>query len=91
MVAHDIAKAPLSDEVVFVENITKTRPGEGFWKSIVKGPSSFAIHVPDEINQTAGYLAMMTYMAPPPAPPGSSPEQRAEVAGEAAGRAAGRS
>ena len=80
MVAHDIAKAPLSDEVVFVENITKTRPGEGLWKSIVKGPSSFAIHVPDEINQTAGYLAMMTYMAPPPAPPGSSPEQRAEVA-----------
>ena len=80
MVAHDIAKAPLSDEIVFVENVTKMRPGEGLWKSIVKGPSSFAIHVPDEVNQTAGYLAMMTYMAPPPAPPGASPEQRAEVA-----------
>jgi len=80
MVAHDIAKAPLSDEIVFVENITKMRPGEGLWKSVVKGPSSFAIHVPDEVNQTAGYLAMMTYMAAPPAPPGSSPEQRAEVA-----------
>lgn len=80
MVAHDIAKAPLSDEIVFVENVTKMKPGEGLWKSIAKGPSTFAIHVPDEINQTAGYLAMMTNMAPPPAPPGSSPEQRAEYA-----------
>ena len=80
MVAHDIGKAPLSDEVVFVENITKMRPGEGLWKSIVKGPTTFAIHVPDEVNQTAGYLAMMTYMGPQQAPPGSSPEQRAELA-----------
>src|SRR5215831_7740257 len=81
MVAHDIKKAPLSDEIVFVENVTKMKPGEGLWKSIVKGPSTFAIHVPDEVNQTAGYLAMMTYMAPPPAPPGATPEQRADVAG----------
>src|SRR5262249_21717470 len=50
------------------------------WKTIVKGPSTFAVHVPDEINQTAGYLAMMTSMQPPPAPPGSTPEQRAEYA-----------
>jgi hypothetical protein len=80
LVAHDISRAPLSDQIVFVENAVKTRPGEGFWKSIVKGPSSFAIHVPDEVNQTAGYLAMMTYMAAPPAPQGTSPEQRAEWA-----------
>jgi hypothetical protein len=80
LVAHDVAKAPLAGEIAFVENATKTKPGDGFWKSIVKGPSTFAIHVPDEVNQTAGYLAMMTYMAPPPAPQGSSPEQRAEWA-----------
>ena len=80
MVAHDVSKAPLSDEIVFVENITKMRPGEGLWKSIVKGPSTFAIHVPDEVNQAAGYLAMMTYMAPPQAPQGASPEERAELA-----------
>ena len=60
MVAHDVAKAPLSDEIVFVENITKMKPGDGLWKSIVKGPSTFAIHVPDEVNETAGFLAMMT-------------------------------
>ncbi len=80
LVAHDPAKAPLADELVFVENVTKMKPGEGLWKSIVTGPDSFAIHVPDETNQTVGYLAMMTYMAPPTAPQGSSPEQRAEFA-----------
>ncbi len=80
LVAHDISKAPLSDEIVFVENVTRTKPGEGLWKSIVKGPSTFSIHVPDEVNQTAGYLAMVTYMGPPQAPQGSSPEKRAEIA-----------
>lgn len=83
LVAHDFAKAPLSDEIVFVEDASKKRPGEGLWKSIVKGPSTFAIHVPDEINETAGYLAMITYLGPPPAPQGSSPEQRAELAATA--------
>jgi hypothetical protein len=80
LVAHDIAKAPLSDEIVFVENAVRTKPGEGLWKSVVKGPGTFAIHVPDEVNQSVGYIAMMTYMAPPPPPQGSSPEQRAEFA-----------
>ncbi len=80
LVAHDVAKAPLADEIVFVENAKKTRPGEGLWKTIVKGPGAFAIHVPDEVNQSAGYLAMMTYMGPAQAPQGASPEQRAEFA-----------
>jgi hypothetical protein len=80
LVAHDPAKAPLSDNVVFVENVTKMKPGEGLWKSIVKGPSTFAVHVPDEVNQAAGYIAMVTFMGPPQAPQGSSPEKRAEIA-----------
>jgi hypothetical protein len=80
LVAHDTAKAPLSDGIVFVENVAKMRPGEGLWQSVVKGPTTFAIHVPDEINQTAGYLAMMTYMGPAQAPQGSSPEERAAFA-----------
>jgi hypothetical protein len=81
-VAHDPTRAPLADNLVFVENVTKMKPGEGLWKSVVKGPGTFAIHVPDEVNHTAGYIAMMTYMAPPPAPQGSSPEQRAKFAAE---------
>jgi hypothetical protein len=80
LAAHDTAKAPLSDDIVFVENVTKMKPGEGLWKSIVKGPTTFAIHVPDEVNQAAGFLGMMTYMGPPQAPQGATPAQRAELA-----------
>ncbi len=50
------------------------------WQTLVEGPTTFAIHVPDQINQTAGFLGMMTHMAAPPAPQGSSPEERAEFA-----------
>ncbi|MES2626552.1 MAG: hypothetical protein V4628_14805 [Pseudomonadota bacterium] len=80
LVAHDPSRAPLAADVIFVENATRKQTGEGLWQSIVTAPGTFAIHVPDEINQSAGYLAMMTYMAPPPAPPGSSPEARLEFA-----------
>jgi hypothetical protein len=83
MVAHDPARAPLADSLVFVENVTRMKPGEGLWKNIVKGPSTFAIHVPDVVNHTTGYLAMMTYMAAPPAPQGASPEERAKFAATA--------
>jgi hypothetical protein len=80
MVAHNPAKAPLADNVVFVENVKKMKPGEGLWKTIVARPGAFAIHVPDVVNQSAGYLAMMTYMGPPQAPQGATPEVRAEFA-----------
>jgi hypothetical protein len=80
LVAHDVSKAPLAEGIAYVENVTKMKPGEGLWQSIVKGPSTFAIHVPDEINQSVGYLAMVTWMGPAQAPQGSSPEQRAEFA-----------
>lgn len=80
LVAHDVARAPLSDGIAFVENVAKMKPGEGLWKSIVKGPGVFAIHVPDEVTQSVGYLAMVTWMGPAQAPQGSSPEQRAEFA-----------
>jgi len=80
LVAHDPTKAPLASDVKFVENITRMKPGEGLWKSIVKGPSTFVIHVPDQVNETAGYLAMVTYMGPQQAPQGASPKQREEIA-----------
>ena len=83
MVAHDPSQAPLADDLVFVENVTRMEPGEGLWASIVEGPDRFQIHVPDEVNQSVGYLAMMTYMAAPPAPQGMSPEERAAFAAEA--------
>jgi hypothetical protein len=82
LVAHDPSRAPLADNLVFVENVKPLEPGEGLWQTAVAAPADFRIHVPDEINQTAGYLAMMTYMAPPPAPAGTSPEERAAFAAE---------
>jgi len=87
LVAHDPSAAPLAENIVYVENITKMKPGEGLWKSAVSVPSSFAIYVPDEKNQTAGFLGMMTYLAPPPAPPaapGASPKKSAVPAATAA-------
>jgi hypothetical protein len=76
LVAHDPGAAPLAEDIAFVENITRMSPGEGLWESAVSGPDSFAIYVPDEINQTAGFMGMMTYMAIPPAPQGASTEER---------------
>ena len=77
IVAHDPSQAPLAANVVFVENAKKMQTGEGLWQTAVTASNTFAIHVPDETNHTVGYLAMMTYMAPPQAPQGASPEERA--------------
>ncbi|MGV3590682.1 MAG: hypothetical protein ACO1PZ_03265 [Gammaproteobacteria bacterium] len=78
LVAHDPSQAPLADDIVFVENVTRMQPGEGLWQSIVTAPGTFELHVPDAINQSAGWLGMMTYRAPPVAPQGMSPEERLE-------------
>jgi hypothetical protein len=79
IVAHEIFRAPLTDDFVFVENGQKMLL-DGLWLTAVRAPESFVIHVPDEINNTIGYLAMMTRLAPPQAPQGASPEERAAFA-----------
>jgi hypothetical protein len=80
LVAHNPGAAPLADKVRFVENIKAMKPGEGLWQSVKGGPGKFAIYVPDEKNQSAGFLGMLTYMAAPAAPSGASPEERAKLA-----------
>jgi len=77
LVAHDPSSVPLADDVAFVENITRKSPGEGLWESAVAAPSSFAIYVPDETNQSVGFLGMMSRLAAPPAPQEASAEERA--------------
>jgi len=69
LVAHDPSAAPLAENITFVENVARMAPGEGLWESAVTAPESFALYVPDVENQTAGFLGMMTYMAPPPTAP----------------------
>jgi len=83
LVAHDPGAAPLAENIAFVENITKMSPGEGLWETAVSGPDSFAIYVPDVENQAAGFLGMMTYMAPPPPAMGGSPEESEDSANAA--------
>jgi hypothetical protein len=83
LVAHDPGAAPLAENVAFVEDITRMSPGEGLWESAVSGPDSFAIYVPDVENQTAGFLGMMTYMAPPPPAPKAKPGEDSAPAEEA--------
>jgi hypothetical protein len=55
--AHDPKKAPLSDEIVFVENIKRTQPGEGIWATAAGSATAFRIYVPDPV---AGQIGLMT-------------------------------
>ena len=59
MVAHDPSKVRLSRDVVFLENLTRMKPGEGLWATASAPPQSFVIHVPDPVSQQVGYLAVM--------------------------------
>ena len=60
IVAHDPSKVPLSRDVVFIENLTRIKPGEGLWATASAPPPSFVIHVPDPVSQQVGYLAVMS-------------------------------
>jgi hypothetical protein len=55
--AHDPKKAPLSDEIVFVENIKRTKPGAGIWADAAGKATAFKIYVPDP---AAGQIGLMT-------------------------------
>jgi hypothetical protein len=59
VVAHDPTRAPLADDIAFVENVTRMQPGQGLWTTAVSGPTDFAIHVPDVTLQQAGFMGMM--------------------------------
>jgi hypothetical protein len=56
---HDLKKAPLSDEIRFVENITATRPGEGLWASAAGAATGFRIYVPDPEESTIGLITVI--------------------------------
>jgi hypothetical protein len=55
--AHDPSKAPLSEHVAFVENIKKTRVGQGIWAAAAGKATAFKIYVPDPV---AGQIGLMT-------------------------------
>jgi hypothetical protein len=55
--AHDPSRAPLSEHVVFVENVKRMRPGEGIWAAAAGKATAFRIDVPDPV---AGAIGLMT-------------------------------
>jgi hypothetical protein len=56
---HDLKEAPLSDEIVFVENVTATKPGEGLWASAAGQATGFRIYVPDPAEGTIGLITVI--------------------------------
>jgi hypothetical protein len=60
LVLHDPTMAPLSADVVIVENAQRIEPGDGLWDSANAAPTDFAIYVPDPVAQTVGFLGVMT-------------------------------
>ena len=59
LVANDPRAVPLADGVRTVENLQRIKPGEGLWVTASGGPAAFAIHVPDQQRQMAGFIGMM--------------------------------
>jgi hypothetical protein len=59
VVAGDTAAVPLAENLAFVENVTRLQPGQGLWANTASGPTAFAIYVPDEVQQQAGFIGVL--------------------------------
>jgi hypothetical protein len=59
LAARDPGSAPLSDEIVFVENVTTMAPGEGLWASAAGDATGYRIHVPDPLEGAVGIMAIV--------------------------------
>jgi hypothetical protein len=56
---HSLDGVPLASAAAIVENVKPIKPGEGLWKSVEAGPTQFQVHVPDPVNETAGWLGIV--------------------------------
>jgi hypothetical protein len=56
---HSLDGVAIEPAAAIVENVKPIKPGEGLWKAVQSGPTSFQVHVPDPVNETAGWLGMM--------------------------------
>jgi hypothetical protein len=59
LAANAPGRAPLSDELAFVENITALTRGEGLWASAAGEASGFRIYVPDPVASTIGLMTVI--------------------------------
>ena len=56
---HSLDGVAIEPTAAIVENVKPIKAGEGLWKDVTAGPTSFQVHVPDPVNETAGWLGMM--------------------------------
>ena len=56
---HAAAGAHLAGNAAIVENTKPIKPGEGLWKDVTAPATAFQVHVPDPVNETAGWLGMV--------------------------------
>ena len=59
--SHDPQGLPLAGDFVFVENNEPLALGQGLWTSMTRETGDFAIHVPDQQAQTAGWLGTVEW------------------------------
>ncbi len=59
LVKHQPSAVDLGKEIFTVENLQPIKPGEGLWKTVTAGPTSFRIVVPDPVSQSVGAVVML--------------------------------
>ncbi len=62
---HSLDGVAIEPTAAIVENVKPIKAGEGLWKDVTGGPTSFQVHVPDPVNETAGWLGMMQVAGKP--------------------------
>jgi hypothetical protein len=64
LAANDPGRAPLSDDLAFVENVTRMQPGEGLWASAAGPATGFRIVVPDPVSGSVGVMTVIDRRTP---------------------------
>jgi hypothetical protein len=60
LVAHDPRKVSFAPNAKFVENLKRTKPGEGeLWKTASSVPATFRIVIPDPVSQAVGGIVVL--------------------------------
>jgi hypothetical protein len=59
LAAHDPKKAPMAPMARFTEQAKALNVGDGLWKTMTAGPTTFKIYVPDPVSQQIGGIAMV--------------------------------
>lgn len=82
LAAHDPSKAPLAANLKFTEQAKPLRVGEGLWKDVTQGPTTFKIVVPDSVSEQVGVMVMLKANMPaPPASPAAGAQPAVRTAG----------